>query len=185
VARLAGQRRRAEQALRRMASHDALTGLPNRAACRERVTADLAHLRTANAAGPALAVLFADLDGFKPVNDRLGHAAGDELLIQVAARLRGCVREQDLVSRFGGDEFVVVCRDPDPRAAVEAICARIREMVERPLTVGGETVRIGLSLGVAFADPAVTTDDLIGRADLAMYAAKQSKSIGTLSLALA
>ena len=95
------------------------------------------------------------------------------------------MREQDLVSRFGGDEFVVVCRDADPRAAVEAICARIREMVELPLTAGGETVRIGLSVGVAFAHPGVTNDELIGRADLAMYASKQSKSIGTLSLALA
>ncbi|MGW4944316.1 diguanylate cyclase domain-containing protein [Actinoplanes sp. NPDC004185] len=183
VARLAGQRRRAEQALRRMATHDALTGLPNRAACLERLETDLAGPRAGHPAG--LAVLFTDLDGFKPVNDRLGHAAGDELLIAVAARLRGCVREDDLVSRFGGDEFVVVCRDADPRAAVDAICARIREMVEQPLTVGGETVRIGLSVGVAFAGPAATTDDLIGRADLAMYAAKQTKSIGTLSLALA
>ncbi|MEU8610486.1 GGDEF domain-containing protein, partial [Actinoplanes sp. NPDC048791] len=183
IARLAGQRRRAERALRRMATHDALTGLPNRAACLERLETDLADLRTGHPAG--LAVLFTDLDGFKPVNDRLGHAAGDELLIAVAGRLRGCVREQDLVSRFGGDEFVVVCRDTDPRAAVDAICARIREMVEQPLTVGGESVRIGLSVGVAFAGPAATTDDLIGRADLAMYAAKQSKSIGTLSLALA
>jgi len=183
IARLAGQRRRAEQALRRMATHDALTGLPNRAACLERLETDLADLRPGHPAG--LAVLFTDLDGFKPVNDRLGHAAGDELLIAVAGRLRGCVREHDLVSRFGGDEFVVVCRDTDPRAAVDAICARIREMVEQPLTVGGETVRIGLSVGVAFAGPAATTDDLIGRADLAMYVAKQSKSIGTLSLALA
>ncbi|MFI7544564.1 diguanylate cyclase domain-containing protein [Actinoplanes sp. NPDC049599] len=185
VARVAGQRRRAESALLRMATHDALTGLPNRAACLDRLETDLTTLRAAHPATPGLAVLFTDLDGFKPVNDRLGHAAGDQLLIEVAARLRGCVREQDLVSRFGGDEFVVVCRDDDPRAAVEAICARIREMVERPLTVGGETVRIGLSVGVAFADPAVTTDDLVGRADLAMYAAKQTKSIGTLSLALA
>jgi diguanylate cyclase len=176
VARLAGQRRRAEHALRRMASHDALTGLPNRAACLDRIEADL---------GPGLAVLFTDLDGFKPVNDRLGHAAGDELLIEVAARLRACVREQDLVSRFGGDEFVIVCRDDDPRAAVDAVCARIRAMVESPLTVAGETVRIGLSVGVAFADPDVTTDDLVRRADLAMYAAKQSKSIGAMSLALA
>jgi diguanylate cyclase (GGDEF)-like protein len=195
VARLAGQRRRAERELRRMATHDALTGLPNRAACLDRLEADLAQLRplsghptgdpAGDPAGPGLAVLFTDLDGFKPVNDRLGHAAGDELLVEVAARLRGCVREQDLVSRFGGDEFVVVCRDTDPQAAVDAICARIREMVEQPLTAGGETVRIGLSVGVAFAGPAVTTDDLINRADLAMYAAKQSKSIGTLSLALA
>ena len=97
VARLAGQRRRAEQALRRMATHDALTGLPNRAACLDRLEADLAELRASGGPGPV--VLFTDLDGFKPVNDRLGHAAGDELLIAVAARLRDRVREQDLVSR--------------------------------------------------------------------------------------
>ncbi|GAA3337624.1 hypothetical protein GCM10020358_14580 [Amorphoplanes nipponensis] len=192
VARLAGQRRRAEQALLRMATHDALTGLPNRAACLDRLETDLGRLRaepdpaTGRApGGTGLAVLFTDLDGFKPVNDRLGHAAGDELLIAVATRLRACVREHDLVSRFGGDEFVIVCRDSDPAATVDAICARIREMVELPLTVAGETVRIGLSVGVAYADPAAGADEVIGRADLAMYAAKQSKSIGTLSLALA
>ncbi|AGZ45374.1 GGDEF domain-containing protein [Actinoplanes friuliensis] len=177
VSRLSTQRRRAEQALVRMATHDALTGLPNRAACLDRLTADLT--------GPGVAVLFCDLDGFKAVNDRLGHAAGDELLVAVADRLRACVRDQDLVSRFGGDEFVVVCRDDDPRATVDAVCARIRDMVARPIVVAGESVRIGVSVGVAFAGAASSTDDLLGHADAAMYTAKQSKSVGALSLALA
>ncbi|GGQ57331.1 GGDEF domain-containing protein [Couchioplanes azureus] len=177
VGRLAAQRRRAEQELLRLATVDHLTGLPNRAACLERLAAELAT-------DPGRqAVLFCDLDGFKPVNDRLGHAAGDALLVAVAARLRGSVREEDLVSRFGGDEFVVVCHADDPRAAVEAVCERIRKVVREPIDVGGEQVRVGLSVGVAFAGPRATTDDLINRADLAMYEAKQSKALGELSLA--
>ena len=93
-----------------------------------------------------LAALFCDLDGFKPVNDRLGHAAGDQLLVAVADRFRGCLREGDLVSRLGGDEFVIICRGAD---AVEVISDRIRAMVARPFEAGGEQVLIGVSLGVA------------------------------------
>ncbi|WP_170047620.1 GGDEF domain-containing protein [Couchioplanes caeruleus] len=177
VGRLSAQRRRAEQELLRLATVDTLTGLPNRAACLERLTTELATFPGRQA------VLFCDLDGFKPVNDRLGHAAGDALLVAVAARLRGAVRENDLVSRFGGDEFVVVCHADDPRAAVDAVCERIREVVRQPIDVAGEQVRVGLSVGVAFAGPLATTDDLINRADLAMYEAKQSKALGRLSLA--
>ncbi|MEU7902072.1 GGDEF domain-containing protein [Actinoplanes sp. NPDC049118] len=177
VARLANQRRRAERALLQMVNRDALTGLPNRAGCLERLATELER--------PGVAVLFCDLDGFKPVNDRLGHAAGDELLITVAARLRGCIRDEDLVSRFGGDEFVVVLRDDDPRTAVDAVCARIREMVAQPFAAGGESVRIGMSVGVAFAEQGACIDGLMNRADLAMYEAKQSKNVGALSLALA
>jgi GGDEF domain-containing protein len=106
IAGVSARRRQAEQALHRMATSDALTGLPNRTACLDRLTAELAD-------GPdGLAVLFGDLDGFKPVNDRLGHAAGDALLVAVADRLRAGLHARDLVSRFGGDEFVVICRAP-------------------------------------------------------------------------
>jgi diguanylate cyclase (GGDEF)-like protein len=174
IARLAAQRRAALGALHRLATCDSLTGLPNRAACLDRLGAELET-------GPdALAVLFCDLDGFKPVNDRLGHAAGDELLIVVADRLRAGLRDPDLVARFGGDEFVLVCRGPDK---VEAICERIRELVATPITVVGEQVRVGLSVGVARALPSDTTDSLLTRADLAMYDAKKRKAIGELSLA--
>ncbi len=173
VARLAAQRRAAEQALHRLATRDGLTGLPNRGAA-------LGHLTEAlDEGGDDLAVLFCDLDGFKPVNDRLGHAAGDELLIAVADRLRACVRDDDLVSRFGGDEFVLICRGPD---AVEVVADRIAELTARPFTAAGEQVRIGVSVGAARARPADTTDGLINRADLAMYEAKKSKSVGALSL---
>ncbi|GAB1693828.1 diguanylate cyclase domain-containing protein [Krasilnikovia sp. M28-CT-15] len=186
IAALSAQRRHAEQALRRAAVHDSLTGLPNRTACLERITAALAApLPSCPDATPRLAVLFCDLDGFKPVNDRLGHAAGDQLLVAVAERLRGCVRDTDLVSRFGGDEFVIVCEAADSQAAVNAVCERIRTMLRRPITVAGQTVQIGISVGVAFAERSSTTDDLIGRADLAMYEAKQSKALGELSLAAA
>ncbi|MBM2618304.1 GGDEF domain-containing protein [Actinoplanes sp. LDG1-06] len=199
IARLAGQRREAEQALHRLATRDALTGLPNRAASLEALDADLAaslgtdrsasldadRIASFGAGRPAaedLVVLFCDLDGFKPVNDRLGHAAGDELLIEVAARLRACVRDGDMVSRFGGDEFVLLCRGAD---AVDAVTARIAAMAERPFTAGGEQVLIGLSVGAAWARPGETADEVLGRADLAMYEAKKSKSVGALSLVLA
>ncbi|WP_199510972.1 GGDEF domain-containing protein [Nucisporomicrobium flavum] len=175
IARLSRARRAAERALHRLATSDGLTGLPNRAACLDRLGAELAT------EPGSLAVFFCDLDGFKPVNDRLGHAAGDELLVAVAGRLRSCVRDGDLVSRFGGDEFVIVCRG----GGVQAVCDRIRAVVSEPIGAGGEQVRVGLSVGVAFARPGDTTDDVIGRADLAMYRAKQSKSVGTLSLVMA
>jgi diguanylate cyclase (GGDEF)-like protein len=175
ISRLSAQRRRAERALRHAATYDALTGLPNRAASLDRIAAALVE--------PAerLAVLFGDLDGFKPVNDRLGHGAGDELLRQVADRLRGCLRTEDLVGRFGGDEFVILC----PAADVDRLGERIRAMVREPIPVAGEQVKVGISVGVALAQPGSTADDLISRADAAMYAAKQSKAVGALSLAMA
>ncbi|MFC4065915.1 GGDEF domain-containing protein [Actinoplanes subglobosus] len=174
IARLSNARREAERALRRMATSDPLTGLPNRAAC-------VARIETELAAGPDdLAVLFCDLDGFKPVNDRLGHAAGDALLIGVADHLRGGLRDADLVSRFGGDEFVIVCRGS---GAADAMVDRIRCLVAKVIPAGGEQVRIGVSVGLAHARPGDTVDDILTRADLAMYEAKQRKQIGALSLA--
>jgi diguanylate cyclase (GGDEF)-like protein len=184
IARLSAQRRQAERALRRMATYDSLTALPNRATCLDRITADLAQLPPDDNR-PGLAVFFCDLDGFKPVNDRLGHAAGDALLVAVADRLRACARDSDLVSRFGGDEFVIVCRSGDPQTAVQLMCERIRAGVLSPITVGEESVQVGLSVGVAFAGSGCTADDVISRADFAMYAAKQTKCIGALSLAIA
>jgi diguanylate cyclase (GGDEF)-like protein len=184
IARLSRQRKRAEHALRRMATQDSLTGLPNRAACLDSLSEAL-ELRAAGVPPRGLAVLFCDLDGFKPVNDRLGHAAGDALLIAVADRLRGCLRESDLVSRFGGDEFVIICRDTEIQVAVAAVCARIREVVRQPMAVAGEEVRIGVSVGVAYAVDGVETDELLGRADAAMYAAKATKCVGVLSLVTA
>ncbi|WP_203815861.1 GGDEF domain-containing protein [Paractinoplanes ferrugineus] len=176
IARLSAARREAERALHRLATSDPLTGLPNRAACVARIDQELRN-------GPdGLAVLFCDLDGFKPVNDRLGHAAGDDLLVAVAEHLRAGMRDGDLVSRFGGDEFVIICRGP---GAVEAVAERIDGLAARELAAAGERVRIGVSVGVTYARPGDDTDDVLTRADLAMYDAKKSKAIGALSLVTA
>jgi diguanylate cyclase (GGDEF)-like protein len=175
IERLSRARDEAQQALVSLATRDGLTGLPNRAAGEEHIATELRR-------GPGeLAVLFCDLDGFKAVNDRLGHAAGDRLLAAVADRLRGCVRQDDLVFRLGGDEFVIVCRGVD---ALDEICARIRDVVSSPFPVG-EQVRIGVSAGYAVAHDGDTATDLIGRADLAMYEAKRTKRVGSLSVAAA
>ncbi|MEU8663685.1 GGDEF domain-containing protein [Actinoplanes philippinensis] len=171
IARLAAQRRSAEERLRRLATTDGLTGLPNRVAC----LTDLAGMLAGRPAG--LAVIFCDLEGYTAVNDRLGHAAGDSLLIAVAARLRGA----DPVYRLGGDEFVIVC----PADTVDAAAARMRALAAQPIMIDGEPMSIGVSAGVAHAVPGDTTDELIGRADLAMYDAKRSKHIGGLSMRVA
>ncbi len=155
---------------------DSLTGLPNRAA----LCALLDEELLAIAGRPVnLALLFIDLDGFKRVNDSLGHAAGDELLIRVAERIRASVRADDVVARLGGDEFVVCCRDLADRTLVPVIARRIVEQVEVPFRIGGQNVAIGASVGIAYARPdgeAVApvsdSEELLGRADLAMYEAK-------------
>jgi diguanylate cyclase (GGDEF)-like protein len=142
------------------ADHDSLTGLPNRS-CFHRRGGELL------AAHPESSVLLLDLDGFKPVNDALGHAAGDEVLRVVAARLAGAVRPDDLVARLGGDEFVLVLAgEPD------AAAARIREAIAAPIAVGGTTVRVGASIGLATARPGAGLETLVREADAAMYAAK-------------
>jgi diguanylate cyclase (GGDEF)-like protein len=126
-------------------------------------------------------VIFCDLDGFKAVNDRLGHAAGDALLAAVAGHLRDDIGSEDQVYRLAGDEFVIICSGD----AVDTITARIRDLVTQPIPLGAEKVRIGVSAGVAYAAPGDTTDGLIVRADLAMYDAKRSKRIGALSMSVA
>ncbi|WP_433300000.1 diguanylate cyclase domain-containing protein [Actinoplanes sp. CA-030573] len=168
IAGLSSRRRQAEQALHRLATSDALTGLPNRGALLDRLARELA------AEPDELAVLFCDLDGFKPVNDRLGHAAGDQLLVAVADRLRACLRDGDLASRFGGDEFVLVCRGPD---AVATVGGRVAEAISRPFEIGGELVRIGVSVGVAPVRPGDTIDEVIARADVAMYDTKRTRKL--------
>lgn len=161
------QRARFEEAFRRAALHDELTGLPSRRLLEELLTQKLA----VDAALPA--VMFIDLDGFKRVNDTLGHSAGDVLLTQVGQRLAGVVRDGDIVGRFGGDEFIAVAQVHDAAEAA-AIAERIRAAFDAPFVGIDETLRVTASIGVAIAN---TGDDpvlerLLRTADQTMYAAK-------------
>ena len=156
------------QQLEARATRDALTGLPNRAWIHERVTQMLQP-----GDDPAYAaVLFIDLDGFKAVNDTLGHAAGDALLQQVAQRLQAGMRPGDAVARLGGDEFVVCARCAD-RGVASSLAQRLIDSLVLPFDLGGRPVRIGASIGIALARPgSASTELLFGKADAAMYKAK-------------
>ncbi len=168
IGQLSTQRDQAVQALEHAATHDALTGLLNR---KEFVTRSSEAL----ARGRRCAVLFCDLDRFKAVNDRFGHANGDRLLIEVGRRLRDSVRAQDLASRFGGDEFVILLQDAT-LDEVHAINERIIDAISRPVRMPGEFVTVGASTGIALANGELDPEELIERADHAMYAAKTSST---------
>ncbi|WNV76661.1 EAL domain-containing protein [Geodermatophilus sp. DSM 44513] len=160
----------AERASDWRARHDTLTELPNRAHLHELIDTELQQPDR----GP-VSVLFLDVDGFKDVNDSLGHDAGDALLRQIAGRLTGSTRAGDTVGRLGGDEFVVLCRDCDT-AGAETLADRCRASIDRPFELGGRLVRLGVSIGIATAAGSGSTrlrsTDLVRDADLAMYAAK-------------
>ena len=153
----------------RLARHDALTALPNRVLFLDRVE-QAVHRARRN--GTSLAVLFLDLDGFKGVNDRFGHAEGDELLKTVAARLVGCVRAADSVARLGGDEFAVLLEAVDDARELEDLCHRLLAALRREIRVMGHEVVVGASIGVALAAPEDDAAGLLRNADMAMYRAK-------------
>jgi diguanylate cyclase (GGDEF)-like protein len=155
----------------RLAAHDALTGLPNRTAFHGRTAAALAAARSG---GGGASVLMLDLDGFKEVNDNLGHHAGDLLLVEVARRLEGAVRGHDTVARLGGDEFAVLLADTDP-AAGEAAAIRIGEVINSPFVIDGITLDIEVSIGIASSGPDDDPDSLLRHADVAMYTAKEHR----------
>jgi diguanylate cyclase (GGDEF)-like protein/PAS domain S-box-containing protein len=171
-ARDISERRRGEEQLAYLAYHDPLTGLPNRVLVEEQLDLALARARRSDA---AVALLFVDLDDFKTVNDRLGHAAGDQLLTAVATRLRGVLRDTDVLARQGGDEFLVVIADLDdgPAHAAEAVGAKLHEALSEPFAVAGAELRIAASIGVSvYPDDAADTEALLRHADAAMYRAK-------------
>ncbi|MET0422354.1 MAG: EAL domain-containing protein [Actinoplanes sp.] len=152
--------------LRHEAYHDALTGLVNRALFRER-------LEVAAARGEC-AVLFLDLDGFKEVNDSLGHAAGDELLVRVADRLRGAVHESHTVARLGGDEFAVIVESDRAGQDAEELAAHLLSALDVPIRVDGRVLHVGAGIGVATSADASDIEQLQRNADLAMYRAKDA-----------
>jgi diguanylate cyclase (GGDEF)-like protein len=154
------------------AQHDVLTGLPNRLMFQESVESALA---LADRTDQKVAVLWIDLDRFKQINDTFGHKAGDELLVEVARRLRRCVHPTDTVARLGGDEFtIVICQAPDENV-VEAIASRLLKAICGPMTLNGHEVRISASIGMSLSPDHGTDAGLLMRhADLAMYHAKRS-----------
>jgi diguanylate cyclase (GGDEF)-like protein len=161
-----------QEELRHAAMHDPLTELPNRTLFLDRTQHDL-HLAGRNGQWPA--VLYIDLDGFKPVNDTYGHQAGDLLLKVFAQRLHGAVRTADTAARLGGDEFAVLLHGPIDDAGVHTALERIRAELDLDVDLGGgRTAKVGASIGVAFSGPDTDIDGLIRRADLAMYTAKRS-----------
>ncbi|MFE6332855.1 putative bifunctional diguanylate cyclase/phosphodiesterase [Streptomyces sp. NPDC057806] len=176
------ERVRLQAQLQHNAEHDPLTDLPNRALFTKRVQQALSG-RRASDRGAALrgtAVLFIDLDGFKAVNDTIGHQAGDELLVQAARRLQEAVRHGDTASRLGGDEFAALIvgdgtRDRSARERhILELADRLRVTLSQPYVIDGNDVRVAASIGVAFAEPGLGAGELLRNADLAMYRAKAS-----------
>ena len=156
------------QRLLHIAGHDELTGVANRTQFRDRLAEALAIGER------DIAVAFCDLDQFKPVNDDFGHGAGDRVLVEVADRLRGCLRAGDELARIGGDEFTVLLRNvPDATAALH-VTERLMASFRRPFHVGSELATLGLSVGIARARAEMTAEALIAAADAALYEAKRA-----------
>lgn len=166
------ERRQNEAKILYLARHDALTGLPNRRELGDRLDGMLARASVANDNVPA--VMYLDLDGFKQVNDGLGHGAGDEVLREVGARLKQSLGRDELAARLGGDEFAIVMQHANPVTA-GVLAQRIIRELKRPYPLStGKTVTIGTSIGIAFARKNEAADHLIRRADDALYRAKQA-----------
>jgi len=161
----------AQRLLEHQATHDVLTSLPNRQLFQEMGDQALAR---AERDGTTVAVLFLDLDRFKHVNDTFGHPAGDQLLIEVAARLRDSVRRGDVVARFGGDEFAICCEHPAGQLEMLDLAGRLTASLARPAQLGPVTADVGVSIGIAIgAGNRVTIDTLLRDADVALYQAKE------------
>jgi len=172
VSRDISARRQTEQRMRHMAQHDSLTGLPNRALFSDRLQQALAAARRERR---PLALMFLDLDHFKPINDAFGHAVGDALLQQAALRMRQCVRASDTVARIGGDEFVVLLRTVHTADHALAVARKLGRALALPFEIGGQRLQVSASIGVALSPEHGDDEIALARhADLAMYQAKQA-----------
>lgn len=165
-------RKAGEESMRHQAQYDALTDLPNRILLFDRLQQALAQARRDKT---HLALMYLDLDKFKPINDNLGHAIGDLLLQEVANRMQGCVREVDTVARIGGDEFVVLLPIVENEQVALKVAEKIRSVLNQPFEIGGQMLNISSSTGVAiYPEHGSGEDELTGNADIAMYHAKEN-----------
>jgi len=165
------EQKKLEYELRHSAQHDALTGLPNRLLLSDRLDGSLSRGRRLS---HKVAVLFIDIDGFKPVNDTMGHDAGDVLLQQISERLRSCVRESDTVARVGGDEFVIILENQSDRKSMLAVVQKILNVIRQPFDLSVGECLVGASIGLSvFPDDGKDPNELLKQADTAMYVAKE------------
>jgi signal peptidase I len=169
---LVSELREIHDEMEHQATHDSLTGLPNRASFVAQLARALDH-----APDPSRrhAVLFLDLDGFKPVNDTLGHEAGDRLLEAIARRLESIVKKNGIIARLGGDEFTILLRPVPHPTIAEGVARDVQRALQSPFRIGDETVRVGTSIGIAYAEAGMGGPELLRRADAAMYAAKSRR----------
>jgi diguanylate cyclase (GGDEF)-like protein/PAS domain S-box-containing protein len=166
------ERKENEDRINRLAHHDTLTGLPNRNLLNDRITHALARVRRH---GGHVAVLYVDLDRFKPINDNLGHEAGDAVLCEVAARLCSCIRGSDTVSRIGGDEFVVVVEEISRPGEAAMVARKIVDVLSRPIEYQGNFCLVGASIGIAiYPLDGTSMEDVCKAADIAMYRVKNT-----------
>lgn len=166
------ERRASQERIAYLAEHDTLTGLPNRALVTDRLSQALASARRES---HGVALLYIDLDRFKPVNDTHGHAVGDLLLREAAQRMRDCVRESDTVGRFGGDEFVVLLPRVEVPDDALRVAEKIRSALVAPFLVSGLSLEVSSSIGVAlYPEDGRSESSLLLAADRAMYEAKRS-----------
>ena len=168
------ERKEGEERMRYLAHYDALTGLPNRTLLLDRLQQGMAQTRRDQG---RMAVMFLDLDRFKPVNDLLGHETGDRLLCEVAKRLQDCMRESDTVGRIGGDEFIILLHGIEHTDAAILVARKIIKALEQPFEIGNHAIDISVSIGIAlYPDHDSDESMLIKMADIAMYEAKSEKN---------